>query len=137
MSAYTRAYVHGTIMVLAGFGVAFLAVLIHQYEIARMFVPVAPFLGAMVAALVAPMRRFLVGISLLPIIGAALFVLVVAWNLTVPMLRTEGIAEAMHEVLGMSPIWTGACIIGAAVGWAVKLRRATPPNTSLERTRGR
>ena len=124
-------------MVLTGFGVAFLSVVIGQYEVARMFVPVAPFLGAMVGALIAPTRAFLVGISLLPVVAAALFVLVVAWNLTVPELRAEGISGAIHDVRAMWPAWAGGLLVGASLGWVIRRIRASPPNTSLERTRDR
>jgi len=135
MSQYYRAYAHGTIMVIVGCVIAFLLVLAQQYDLARSMVIIAPLLGSLVTALVAPGRRFLVGISLLPVICVAVFGLIIAWNLVVPLLAREGIAGAVHDVRGMSPAWAGASAVGAALGWAAKWRRATPLNKSLERTR--
>jgi hypothetical protein len=138
MSPFVRAYAHGTIMVLIGCVITFLSVLAQQYDVARMMVVVIPLLGSLVAAIAAPSRRFLVGVSLLPVIGAALFALIIAWNSVVPLLRGEGLSvAAAHALRGMSPVWVGASALGAAIGWVVKRRRALPPNTSLERTRER
>ena len=139
MSPYIRAYAHGTIMVVIGCVLTFLVVLGKEYRVAPFMVAImTPLLGSLVAALAAPRRRFLIGVSLLPVICAALFVLIIAWNsVALPLPYDEGIAGAVHDLRGMSPLWVGASFAGAALGWAIKLRRATPPNTSLERTRAR
>jgi hypothetical protein len=138
MSPYIRAYVHGTITVIIGCVLAYLMVLARQYEVSRFMVILVPLLGSLVAALAAPRRRFVVGVSLLPVVGAAMFALVFAWNAVVTSPTfDEGVAGAAHDVRGMSPFWTSACVVGAAIGWVTKLRSATPPNTSLERMRER
>lgn len=120
MSKYHRAFSHGTIMVIVGCVIAFLLVLAQQYDLARSMAIITPLLGSLVAALVAPRRRFIVGISLLPVICVAVFGLLIAWNSVVPLLAGEGIAGAVRDIRGMSPAWVGASIIGAALGWAIK-----------------
>jgi hypothetical protein len=95
-----------------------------------------PLLASLVTALAAPRRRFLVGVSILPVVCIGLFALAFAWDsIALPLTYDEGIAGALLHLRGLFPGWAGACIVGAALGWAVKLRRVTPPNTSFERTR--
>ena len=123
-------------MVGIGVVLALLLVIARQYEVARFTLVLVPFLGSLVAALAAPQYRFVMGVSLLPVTCAAIFALTLAWDfVAIPEMYYEGVAGAVHGVLGMSPIWGGASVVGAAVGWAVKRRRSTPPNTSFERTR--
>ncbi len=123
-------------MVIIGGVLALAVVIAKQYEVARSMVVLVPLLASLVSALAAPRRRFLVGVSLLPMICLGILALTFAWNsITLPPAYDEGMAGAIHDVRGMFPAWAGAGIVGAALGWAVKWRRTTPPNTSFERTR--
>lgn len=124
MSLRIRAYAYGVATAVACVVFAFVLMLLKEYDWGRLIGVASALCGALIAALLAPSRRFLFGVALFPITCVIIFMLCLAWSSFDPLPDNGGVIEAARVTGSMLPILAVLTVVGAGLGWlAMSLRR--------------